>query len=381
MPRHRKIMSVVLMLALGLFGLLQLVQGRREFSETERRPLAERPQLSLSRWLSGEFARDSSKYLLDQVSGRDNWLSLKGETQYLAGQGDNGRVYFAAEDYFAELHQNLSLAKLKRNVGDMADFCRTYFHPSEQKPAAVLIAPTLAGVYPELLPALAPESAQSPLLAAIAAETQREGLLFPQVSERLAAAKASGHPLYFHTDHHWTQHGAKEAYEAWRLCTGKTSPEIDYKITVESTDFAGTTLAKGKRFFYTPDVIESYTAPALEQAQIYDASGKLLRQGIYDPAALKTYDQYTYFVGENRDILHIVTGRRDGGHLLIFKDSYANALVPFLCAHFAEITMVDLRYLSASMDEIMARGPYDELLFLYNVVTLAEDNNTFKLLK
>lgn len=381
MQKIRKILSVALLILLGLFGLIQLVKPAHSFSETERRLLQERPEFTFKRWFSGDFAEDSNKYLLDQVSGRDGWLSIKGEFQHFAGAGDNGRVYFAADNYLPEMNTQLDEERLQRNIGDMLQFTDTYFPEQKNKRASLVLAPTLAGVFPELLPPLAPEAKQPALLSRAAAQAEEGGLRFPRVHASLNMAKTGGNMLYFRTDHHWTQHGARAAYAAWRMSTGKADPGLDYVTVLQSKDFCGTTLAKGKRIFYTPDRLESYEESSLNACRLYDADGELLREGIYNPEALDSYDKYTYFVGENRDFLRIETGRKGAGHLLLFKDSYANAMIPFLCAHFETITVVDLRYYSETMDELMARGPYDELLFVYNIVTLANDNNTFKLLK
>ncbi len=374
-----KIMSVLLIACMAAFGLYPILRTPAEFSPTERRPLKQAPDFSAEAFFSGDYAEKSAAFLLDQTAGRDFWLSLKGETQYRAGAGDNGRIYFADKDYMMEMQREISGERLERNISDFIAFKQKYF-PGEEKPAALLLLPSAAGVYPELLPPAAPEAPQSPLLRAAKRQAEAGGLIFPRVYERLISAKSGSDQLYFRTDHHWTQHGAAKAADAWRQALKKEDPQKDYRVALQSKDFAGTTLAKGKRFFYTPDRIESYIARSQDAICLYDAEGELLRKGIYDPEALKGYDQYTYFTGDNRDFLRIETGEHSGGHLLLIKDSYANALIPFLCPYFERITVVDLRYYGESMEELMARGPYDELLFVYNVVTLAEDNNTFKLL-
>lgn len=381
MKRVQKILSVLLLAALGLFGLWQFFRDPSAFSPTERRPLAPKPKFSAERLLDGDFAKDSSKWLADQIAFRDFWLSLKGEAQKRAGQADNGRVYFAEDGYFAEIHEHLDEAKLLRNLGDMEHFAKTYF-AEEKKPSYLVLAPTLAGLSPELLPPADLEARQAPLLEELRARAEAGGLMAPDLLGPMRAAEKEGRALYFKTDHHWTQHGARVAFEAWRRAAGKPEEaEPAYQVELKSRDFVGTTAAKGLCFSFQPDVIESYEAELLSEAKLYDQDGTMVRRGIYDPAALEGYDQYTYFVADNKPWLKIETGARAGGHLLMFKDSYANAFVPFLCPYYESITMVDLRYTKEKMDDLLARGLYDELMFLFNAVTLAEDNNTFKLLQ
>lgn len=377
----QKACSVLLVAGLGLFGLFQLVKPSRDFSDTERRPLAQRPRFSLSAWLDGSFSKDAGKFLADQVTGREQWLALKAEAQFRAGQGDNGRVYFAKGHHFIEYHPSLDLKHLKRNVNDLVTFAKETFHPKKGARMTLLLAPTLAGVSPGLLPANAPEANQDAILRILREEAEAGGLAAPDLLSALRAKAGGDRQLYFRTDHHWTQDGAEIAWEVWREASGFGRDKVpQYKRELKSETFEGTTYAKAPCFSAVPDPIISYEADFLNHVRIFDEKGQEVREGVYNPPALKSYDEYTYFVGENKPFLRFETGAGTGRSLLIFKDSYANALLPFLCAHYDTITMVDLRYTNEKMSDLMAKGPYDDLLFVYNVVTMAEDNNTFKLL-
>ena len=63
------------------------------------------------------------------------------------------------------------------------------------------------------------------------------------------------------------------------------------------------------------------------------------------------------------------------GELLLFKDSYANCLVPFLTPYFREILIVDPRYYYGDITEIMRDNKISSVLFLYNGNTFVEDNS------
>ena len=65
--------------------------------------------------------------------------------------------------------------------------------------------------------------------------------------------------------------------------------------------------------------------------------------------------------------------------LLVIKDSYANAYIPFLCQHYSEITMLDMRYIDVPYDEVINIDDYNQVLFLYNYSTFAQDKNIRKL--
>lgn len=52
---------------------------------------------------------------------------------------------------------------------------------------------------------------------------------------------------------------------------------------------------------------------------------------------------------------------------MIFKDSFANSMIPFLSKNFQEIHAVDLRSFSWKVSEYMKNTNFDEILILYNM--------------
>ena len=66
--------------------------------------------------------------------------------------------------------------------------------------------------------------------------------------------------------------------------------------------------------------------------------------------------------------------------MLVIKDSYANALIPFLAIHF-DIEMLDTRYIRGvswdMIDAITAKENYAGALLLWNAETLCSDAGLF----
>jgi hypothetical protein len=60
-------------------------------------------------------------------------------------------------------------------------------------------------------------------------------------------------------------------------------------------------------------------------------------------------------------------------NLLIFKDSYANAFIPFLTPFFSEITVVDPRYYYDNIDELIYDSQITDVLYLFNANTFFRD--------
>ena len=94
---------------------------------------------------------------------------------------------------------------------------------------------------------------------------------------------------------------------------------------------------------------------------------------------LNKKDKYSVFLGSNDPVVTVKTDAENGKRLLVFKDSYAHSLVPFLTQHYSEITMVDMRYIRQTIDKTVDLSQYDQALFVYNAETYVSDTSIAKL--
>ena len=90
------------------FGAWAAAKPADELSLSERRPLAQLPELSVSSVLSGKFMSGYEDYATDQFPLREQFRTLKALTGlYGFGQKDNNGVYLA-EGYAAKLEYPLN---------------------------------------------------------------------------------------------------------------------------------------------------------------------------------------------------------------------------------------------------------------------------------
>lgn len=65
---------------------------------------------------------------------------------------------------------------------------------------------------------------------------------------------------------------------------------------------------------------------------------------------------------------------------MVIKDSYAHSLIPFLTKNYSHITVLDLRYINSDLSNIGVNPKdYENVLFMYNVITFSQDTNVKKL--
>lgn len=349
---------ILLGLSVGSFFLTP----DRAFSENENRYLQLTPKLSWDTVMSGDFMEDMEEYTSDQIVFRDLWTATRSLLQRAEGKEDISGTYLGAEGrYFAKVTEDsFNRAGLEKNAG----YIREFFAASG-KSCRALIVPSPAGVLRDMLPENAPYYDEAGAFERLDAAL---GGSLLDVRETLADVEDP----YYHTDHHWTTMGAQAAYRRWAEVTGHAVREDALVCATEA--FRGTLYSK----VLLPDSVYDsvYYAPGITAESVV-CDGK--DGTLYDGDALTRKDKYELFLGGNYGQCVITTGTENGKHLLLVKDSFANAFVPFLLGDYETVTMIDLRYFRGSMAELAAES--DDILVLTEITNLAASGDYFKLTK
>ena len=148
-------------------------------------------------------------------------------------------------------------------------------------------------------------------------------------------------------------------------------PQDAFTVERVTEEFVGTVYSKANLYTVKPDFIEVYRPKAANPCTVTWKNGRL--DGLYDPAYLDKKDKYAYFLGGNHPLTTVETGTANGRTLLLIKDSYANALVPFLAAHYQTIVLVDPRYYKTDLSALFQEKQVTDLLVLYNVNGFGEE--------
>ena len=136
-----------------------------------------------------------------------------------------------------------------------------------------------------------------------------------------------------------------------------------------SESFRGTLYSTSGVHWLEPDTIERYVSG---QGVTVEAGGET--RGLYVDSFLEEKDQYASFLGGNQP-LYIVrnSAASSDKKLLLVRDSYSDSLAPFLCRHFAEIHLLDLRYNKTSVAQYAADMGADGIAVLYSVDNFMKD--------
>ena len=350
------------------FGLNTLSPDQT-FSESENRSLTQKPVFSLQRLLGGGYTTKYEKYVNDQFYGRQTWVELKTGVDLLFQKRENNHVYVAADGYFIEDFIPGKEQNQMANLQAINQFVAR--HPMLNY--SFLLVPTAISVLGDKLPYEAPVINQLDYIEAFADQLD-EQILF--VNPFSALTTHLDEALFYKTDHHWTTRGAYYAYLAWADQVQLDGEENEFQFEIISSAFNGTLSSKGG---YTPQVldqIEIYVPiePRTQMVVHYVEEQKRVTT-LYESEALAQKDKYAVFLGGNHALVDIQTTAATQRNLLLIKDSYANAFVPFLVSSYDKIIMVDPRYYFDDLEELVEREEITDVLFLYNASSFFSDNS------
>ncbi|MER3123727.1 DHHW family protein, partial [Bacillus altitudinis] len=91
-------------------------------------------------------------------------------------------------------------------------------------------------------------------------------------------------------------------------------------------------------------------------------------------------DKYSVFLNGDHPIVEINTTTNTPRQLLLIKDSYANSMVPYLIESYSKITIVDPKYYSNNLYDLISDNKFTDVLFLYNANTFFKDTSLVNLL-
>jgi len=355
---------------LAVMMILFLVLPKLKTSSTEKRNLAQAPELTYDKLLSGEFRDSFEKYVSDQLPGRNFWVGLA--AYYSVAIGNNGAngIYMGSDGYLINDPQDMR--ELDFNMGIIDEFAE-----NTDVPCTVLIAPSTGYICSDKLPALHLPYEDDEYFSGFGDILTHAD--FCDVRDAFKKAYSDGHQIYYKTDHHWTACGAYIAYCQLGEKLGYTPhKESDYEIT-SYPGFYGTTYSGSGLWLNPSDDIEIWDNHANDKSvkTAITVDGKTTEQDdMFYYAHLDEDDKYPVYLDGNNPITVITNSKADSDKkLLVVKDSFAHSLVPFLADHYAEIVMVDLRYYTEKpVSQLISEEKIDQVLFVYSIDNLGIDD-------
>ncbi|MBO6303208.1 MAG: hypothetical protein J6N15_12305 [Ruminiclostridium sp.] len=153
--------------------------------------------------------------------------------------------------------------------------------------------------------------------------------------------------IYARTDHHWNPLGAYYAAQKFAEAAGVDFPELDKYTPVSRSGYVGSmyTYSKDYHLYNDAETFTMYISPNADRiSTTYYNTGF---GGAYSGDLFVSRNAasfYCSFIGSDNRITRIDTDVKNGRTLVVFKQSFGNALIPFLTSGFEHIYVGDMRY-------------------------------------
>ena len=367
---QEKLVGIIFILTLFLFLIINVIVPDREKSVQENRMLVTKPKFRLSSLISGDYDEKFEAYMDDQFVGRDMWRKLKVAVDRIGGSRLENGVYIGTNGQLLEQIEVADENHLAANIKAIKSFSES----QSKIPVRMMLVPDAANVLNHSLPALAKPEDQTQMFSMVRKDLG-DSVEWIDVSTELNKHKTE--KIYYKTDHHWTTLGAFYAFQAAAPSLGidgdLSGKYVSYTV---SDSFNGMLASKSGVNFGEKEQIDIYVPTEEDTDLIVDYVDEGKRStSLYDSSKLKEKDQYTVFLGGNSSLLDIRTVSTSTKRLLLVKDSFANSFIPILTPYYREIVVVDPRYYSGTINDLMDSYRISEVLFLYSGNTFFKDNN------
>lgn len=367
---QEKLVGIIFILTLFLFLIINVIVPDREKSVQENRMLVTKPKFRLSSLISGDYDEKFEAYMDDQFVGRDMWRKLKVTVDRIGGSRLENGVYIGTNGQLLEQIEVADENHLAANIKAIKSFSES----QSKIPVRMMLVPDAANVLNHSLPALAKPEDQTQMFSMVRKDLG-DSVEWIDVSTELNKHKTE--KIYYKTDHHWTTLGAFYAFQVAAPSLGiegdLSGKYVSYAV---SDSFNGMLASKSGVNLGEKEQIDIYVPTEEDTDLIVDYVDEGKRStSLYDSSKLKEKDQYTVFLGGNSSLLDIRTVSTSTKRLLLVKDSFANSFIPFLTPYYREIVVVDPRYYSGTINDLMDSYRISEVLFLYSGNTFFKDNN------
>ncbi len=189
-------------------------------------------------------------------------------------------------------------------------------------------------------------------------------------------SKHTDEDIYLRTDAHWAPLGAY--YAARTLAEAADVPFADIsEYTPDSFDgYVGTMYGytKDTRLLNDPETFHYYWPSNSYRTFFYDTAFNYEHEGdLIQPA----HESYVMFMGADNITVKVSTDVDNGRKLLVVKDSYGNAEIPFYTSSFEDIYVVDVRYCEFNLINFIEDMDITDVVFTTSTFAMVGTNSKY----
>lgn len=350
---------------LGVMMLLFLFGSKDNFSELEKRYLAEPPQVTWEHISSGKFSQEAETYMADHLPGRDFFVGLNAYAELWTGRQIGKDIYSTWDGRLVEAPVQWNEAAINKNMSTINRFAMAL-----DMDVNLILAPSAGWAVSDHISGPEVTYQDEQIIRSIydAAGSHVKPLDLVSIYKNTADPSQ----LYYRTDHHWTSLGAWHAYKAFCDAVGKdASDQTDFRVETIS-GFHGSTYSRSALWLTRPDNLELWHGS--KNITVTNGESNTVNQGPFYRDRLEELDKYTVFLDGNHSLVRL-HNPEGSGTLLVVRDSYSNCLGAFLAESYENVILVDLRYYKMPVSELIRQEGVEEVLVCYSLSNFLSDTN------
>jgi len=355
--------------------LWYMLAPQKEISLSERRKLAQRPELTVENFWKGTYMADFEKYTADQFPLREEFRGISSMySYYVLGQKDVNDIY-VADGYAEKLEPSIMEESVEWGINRFQFLQSQYFDKTEGTSPKVYFA-----VVPDKNYYLAKEKGYPYLDYEEICKQYREGL-----SDSVTWIDLTGvldKDCYYRTDPHWRQEKIIPAYQT--LIQGMGG-DVDTVATADTFEtFMGNDRFYGSLYGQAalplaPDELKGLQTDSYASMKISCLdTGKPVEIPMYDLEKAVDKDPYEMFLDGSKAFIVIENEAADTDReLILFRDSFGSSMAPLLALNYRKVTLVDIRYISPAMLGRLIDFEDKDVLLMYSVQVLNHTKGQF----
>ncbi len=345
---------VAFFLSVSIFAWLKPAD---DFSLSERRKLAQFPELSFKTITSGDFMSNFENYTLDQFPLRDKFRTLKALVALnVFNQSANNDIY-VVDGYASKLEYPLNESSVKRAGERFQYVYENYLKNTDTK--------NYLSIIPDKNYFLAEENGYLSVDYEKMISLLRENTDFLKYIDITNELEISD---YYRTDTHWREEKILDVAEKLGNEMG-VDVKAEYDIKTLENDFYGVYYGQSA-LPLEAEKIKHLTNDVLENCKVFDYQNNK-EISVYDMEKGKGKDPYEMFLGGPLSLVTIENpNAKADKELIIFRDSFGSSIAPLLVEGYKKITLVDIRYIHPNLLENYIEFNSQDVLFLYSTSVL-----------
>lgn len=177
--------------------------------------------------------------------------------------------------------------------------------------------------------------------------------------------------VYYRTDHHWTSKGAYYGYVGICEKLGISPHALSEYEKKKFGSFIGTYYGdtNGDKNFRKDELAAYYPVSDKISMKYQNESGKIVNgHVIADSSKYGISNKYLAFL-EGDNAYTVITNKniKDSSSCVVVKESFGNALVPYLTDHFSKIYVIDYRYWNGKLSHLVKDKKIQKIFFINNI--------------